>query len=168
MAGNLHSFYDWSGAGADPQGGESAPVLGPTPLFRSPKDRQLSAWGTSPDVQHPDGYLGTQSTTTRRSDKLVRAVHRQNSRSYSRGVHKGERINPGDYHWASDFHPLSGIERQAQGGARQAPVGQEPVTLTNDGKAGPRGTPSTLDRPQLEVIDAERQSRLKGLLPRWR
>ena len=48
-----------------------------------------------------------------------------------------------------------------------APPGAEPVRLTNDGKAGPRGIPRGLDRPQQEIIDHQRQSMLKSLLPRW-
>lgn len=160
------SFTDWQGTGVHDT--QSQALLGPTPAFRDLKDRRLAAWGSSPDVQHPDGYLGTQGATTRRQDKLLDSVHRQNHRSYSRGVHKGERINPGDYLWPEEFNLNTGLERQMAGDKRYAPVGAEPVRLTNDGKAGPRGTPSTLERPQQEIIDYQRQSMLKSLLPRYK
>lgn len=165
MPGNQQTFTSWSG-GYDPQDQGAMPLLGPTPAFRDGKDRRLAAFGASPDVVHADGYLGTQGATTRRSDKLLDSVHRQNHRSYSRGVHKGERINPGDYVWPDEFNPMTGIENQAMG-LKFSPPGAEPVRLTNDGKAGPRGIPRGLDRPQQEIIDHQRRSMLKTLLPRW-
>lgn len=165
MPGNQQTFSSWS-AGYDPQDQGAAPLLGPQPSFRDGKDRRLAAFGASPDTQHPDGYLGTQGATTRRSDKLLDSVKRQNHRSYSRGVHKGERINPGDYVWPDEFNLQTGLVNQAAG-VKFAPPGAEPVRLTNDGKAGPRGIPRGLDRPQQEIIDMQRQSMLKTLLPRW-
>lgn len=162
---NNYTFSNWQG-GYDPNGGESMPVLGPTPMFRDAKDRQLAAFGATPDTQHPDGYLGTMSSN-RRQDKLLNAVKRQNHRSYSRGVHKGERINPGDYLWPEEFNLLTGLELEAQG-LKFAPPGAEPIRLTNDGKAGPRGIPRGLDRPQQEQIDMQRRSMLKTLAPTWR
>ena len=165
MAGNNQTFGNWAG-GYDPQGGESQPVLGPTPMFRDAKDRQLAAFGATPLTQHPDGYLGTMSSN-RRQDKLLDSVKRQNHRSYSRGVHKGERINSGDYLWPEEFNLTTGLELQAQG-RKFAPPGAEPIRLTNDGKAGPRGIPRGLDRPQTEQIDMQRRSMLKRLAPGWK
>lgn len=165
--GNQQTFSNWQG-GYDPQADKnSMPLLGPSPHFRDAKDRQLAAFGASPDTQHPDGYLGTMEGT-RRQDRLLSAIKRQNRRSYSRGVHKGERINPGDYVWPAEFNPMSGLENQAMTGLRFSSTGADPVRLTNDGKAGPRGIPRGLDRPQQELIDMQRQSMLKGLLPGWR
>ena len=111
MAGNNQTFTAWGGS-YDPQSGQatSAPLLGPTPMFRDAKDQRLAAWGSSPDTQYPDGYLGSAATNSRRSDKLLNAVARTNTRSYSRVVHKGERINPGDYVWPDEFNPMSGLE----------------------------------------------------------
>ena len=166
MGTSQQSFSDWSG-GNDPQAGETMPLLGPVPSFRSEKDRRLASFGASPDTQHPDGYLGTQGASTRRQDKLLDSVHRQNHRSYSRGVHKGERINPGDYVWPEEFNPSTGLQNQAMG-IKSAPVGMEPKRLTNDGKAGPRGIPTNLDRPQAEIIDEQRRSMLKTLTPGWK
>jgi hypothetical protein len=161
---NNQTFTNWGG-GYDPAGGESQPLLGPEPVFRDPKDRRLAAFGASPDTMHPDGYLGT--ITNRRQDKLLNTLHRKNHRSYSRGVHKGERINPGDYVWPEEFTPWLGLELQASG-KKYAPPGAEPVRLTNDGKTGPRGIPRDLDRPQQEIIDQNRRSLLRTLLPTWR
>jgi hypothetical protein len=162
---NQQTFANWAG-GYDPQGGETQPVLGPSPMFRDEKDRRLAAFGATPDTQYPDGYLGVQSSN-RRQDKLLNAVKRQNHRSYSRGVHKGERVNPGDYLWPEEFNLTTGLEMQSQG-LKFAPPGAEPIRLTNDGKAGPRGIPRGLDRPQQEQIDMQRRSMLKRLAPGWR
>jgi hypothetical protein len=110
---NQQTFSNWAG-GYDPNGGESQPVLGPSPMFRDAKDRRLAAFGATPDTQYPDGYLGTMSSN-RRQDKLLDSVKRQNHRSYSRGVHKGERVNPGDYLWPDEMNLFTGLELQAQG-----------------------------------------------------
>lgn len=162
---NNQTFANWSG-GYDPYGGETQPLLGPTPMFRDAKDRQLAAFGSSPDTQYPDGYLGTMSSN-RRQDKLLDTVKRQNHRSYSRGVHKGERVNPGDYIWPDEMNLFTGLAYQAKG-LKFTPPGAEPVRLTNDGKAGPRGIPRGLERPQQEQIDMQRRSMLKQLTPTWR
>lgn len=165
MAANQQTFTNWGG-GYDPYGGETATLLGPAPAFRSMKDRQLAAYGATPEAMYPDGYLGTMSSN-RRQDKLMGALARQNQRNYSRGVHKGERINPGDYIWPDEFNLQTGLLLQSKG-KKFAPPGAEPVRLTNDGKAGPRGIPRGLDRPQQEVIDMQRRSMLKTLAPPWR
>lgn len=163
----MPSFTNWQGGGPATPGTSDAPLLGPSPVFRDAKDMRLSAFGQSPDTQHPDGYLGTQPSTSRRADKLLDSVHRTNTRPYSRGVHKGERINPGDYVWPKEFNLWSGVETQSIG-LRFAPSGAEPVQLTNDGKAGPRGIPRNLDRPQQEIIDQQRRSMLRTLAPAWK
>jgi len=146
--------------------GSTLPLLGPTPVFRNAKDQRLSAFGSTPDTQYPDGYLGTMSSN-RRQDKLTNAVARANQRSYSRGVHKGERINAGDYIWPKEFNLLTGLVLESKG-QKFAPTGAEPAMLTNDGKVGPRGIPRGLERPNPEVIDMQRRSMLKSLAPAWR
>lgn len=165
MAANQQTFTNWSG-GYDPQGGESMPLLGPAPVFRNAKDMRLAAFGATPDTQHPDGYLGT-LYSNRRQDKLGASSMRTNTRSYSRGVHKGERINQGDYLWPDEFNLTTGLANQAKG-KKYAPAGMENPRLTNDGKAGPRGVPRGLDRPKVQSIDPERSSRLKTLAPPWK
>lgn len=164
-SGNEQTFSDWSG-GYDPYTPQTNVALGPTPSFRNFKDQRLSAWGASPDVQYPDGYLGTMSSN-RRQDKLTEAVARTNTRSYSRGVHKGERINAGDYIWPEEFNLYTGLMLESKG-QKFAPPGAEPVRLTNDGKTGPRGIPRGLERPDQEIIDMQRRSMLKSLVPPWR
>jgi hypothetical protein len=160
------AFANWAG-GSYPQAGETQPIMGPAPAFRDPKDRQLAAFGATPDVNYPDGYLGTQPATSRRSDKLVDAVYRNNMRSYTRGVHKGERINPGDYLWPDEFNMYTGLEMEAQG-LRFTPQGGIPTHLTNDGKVGPQQVPGDFDRQEMEIVDRNRQSLLSHLLPNWR
>ena len=161
------SFTSWGGANGISPGTTDGGLLGPQPVFRNAKDQRLGAFGASPDTQYPDGYLGTQGASSRRADKLLDSVHRSNSRPYSRGVHKGERVNPGDYMWPAEFNLMPGLEYEARG-LKYAPDGAEVVQLTNDGKAGPRGIPRNLDRPQQEIIDQQRRSMLKTLAPSWR
>lgn len=166
MPANQQTFTNWSD-GYDPYGAVAeAPALGPAPVFRNAKDAQLAAWGASPDTQHPDGYLGTMSSN-RRQDKLTNAVQRTNTRPYSRGVHKGERINMGDYVWPQEFNLLTGIMLESVG-RKFAPPGAEPVRLTNDGKMGPKGISRGLNRPDQPMIDMQRRSMLKTLAPPWK
>lgn len=163
---NQETFNNW-GSGYDPNPSvPTAPLLGPSPSFRNAKDAKLAAWGAGPDTQYPDGYLGTMSSN-RRQDKITNAVMRTNTRPYSRGVHKGERINQGDYIWPQEFNLLTGLQLQSKG-KKFAPPGAAPVQLTNDGKAGPRGIPRGLDRPQQETVDLQRRAMLKTLAPSWR
>lgn len=161
----MNTFTAWNSP-SDPPGAGSLPLLGPAPVFRNAKDARLAAFGASPDTQYPDGYLGTMSSN-RRQDKVLNAVARNNQRSYSRGVHKGERIDQGDYIWPASFNLMTGLRLEAQG-KKFAPPGAEPARLTNDGKAGPRGIPRGLERPQQQVIDQNRRSMLSSLKPSWR
>src|SRR5438552_1868393 len=81
---------------------------GPEPFFRDALDARRSGYNQTPEAQWPDGYLGT--ITDRREDKLLQNVQqRQNARSYVRGVHKGEKIDPRDYYWLPEFNPQTGI-----------------------------------------------------------
>jgi hypothetical protein len=118
------------------------------------------------DTTYPDGYLGTMSSN-RRQDKTLGTLSRQNARQYSRGVHKGERVNPGDYVWPDEFNLWTGISYQ-DARKKFAPPGAMPVVLTNDGKVGPRGIPRTLYAENPEYIDQERRAGLKTLKPTWR
>ena len=124
----------------------------------------MSGYGGSPDSAYPDGYLGT--ITNRRGDKLGN-LSRQNARSYDRGVHKGERINAGDYLWPSELNLMTGIKLEKQG-KKFSPPGAMPVQLTNDGKSGPRGIPRGIQRADQEIIDLQRRSLLKELTPGWK
>lgn len=74
---------------------------------------RLGSPGRTPEAEYPDGFLG--SVNSRRGDKLLDAIGSMNRRSYTRGVHRGERIDPGDYVWTADWNPERGIIAQAQG-----------------------------------------------------
>lgn len=50
----------------------------------------------TPEATYPDGYLST--IQSRRDQRLLNSLTaRANQKSYDRGVHKGERVDPGDY-----------------------------------------------------------------------
>jgi len=89
-----NTFTSWQTPSAPP-GGNSQTDFGPQPVFRNAKDLALSGYQRGADTQYPDGYLGTMSAN-RRQDKILGSLSRMNARQYSRGVHKGERINAGD------------------------------------------------------------------------
>jgi len=158
------SFTSWN-TPAEPPGMGTAASFGPSPVFRSSKDELLSGYRSQGDTQYPDGYLGTMSSN-RRQDKILGTLSRMNARQYSRGVHKGERINPGDYIWPDEFNNMTGLKLEAKG-KKFAPPGAEPVRLTNDGKVGPRGLP-TPDINQTVEINLARRSYFKNLKPAWR
>jgi hypothetical protein len=81
------------------------------PFFRDALDAKRSMYNQTPEASWPDGYLGT--INTRRGDRLLDSLkNRQNQRSYQRGVHKGERIDPADYMWPQELQPTDGITRQ--------------------------------------------------------
>src|SRR5262252_4503177 len=83
------------------------------PFFRDALDARRSAYNRTPEAMYPDGYLGT--INTRRGDRLLDSLkNRANQRSYQRGVHKGERIDPADYMWPGKIQPTDGVERQMQ------------------------------------------------------
>ena len=140
----------------------NGPVPGPAPHVRDALDAERLAWRHTPEAMWPDGYLGT--VGDRRSDRIRSAIWRD-QRSYTRGVHKGERLDLSSYLWPEEFNPLSGIENEAYTGLRYVSPGlsEEPVILANDGKPGPReiGTPVMKD-------DAAWPTRLAELLPSWR
>lgn len=121
--------------------------------------RQGSPGSTqAPWATHPDGYLATGPNGSRQ-DRLTQAVGDLNRRAYQRGVHKGERIDPGDYVWPSDQQPNRGLKALARG-VRQAPTGLEPVHLVNGGAMQPL--------PQANEPTPEVNRSFKHLVPSWR
>ena len=87
---------------------------GGTPIVpRSSMDFLRLGVGRTPQAEYPDGYLG--SIRSRRDDKgkpyavsdivLDSLKARQTQRGYQRGVHKGERIDPGEYMWPEGLKP---------------------------------------------------------------
>jgi hypothetical protein len=96
-------------------GGQSVQQGGAQQIqFRDPLDAARSGMsGFVPDAAYPSGYLGT--IQSRREDRFLQNLQGQvNERSYSRGVHKGERIDPSDYFWPSEMQPQAGLVRQMQ------------------------------------------------------
>ena len=82
------------------------------PYFRDSLDARRSAYNRTPEAMYPDGYLGT--INTRRGDRLLDSLkNRANQRSYVRGVHKGEIIDPSDYYFPNALQPTDGLQRQA-------------------------------------------------------
>ena len=131
-------------------GGGGTPVV-----TRSVMDSLRIGVGKTPSAEYPDGYLGT--IRSRRDDRgkpyavsdvvLDSLKARQNQRGYQRGVHKGERIDLGEYVWPEGLEPDRRIKAQAklidnEGGVafmvkRNAPKSTlaPAPRLINDGKA---------------------------------
>lgn len=127
---------------------------------RDEMDARRMAVGRTPEAEYPDGYLG--AIPSRRGDRLLDGVkNRENERSYSRGVHKGERISARDYFWPTDLQPDRGLRSQARG-LRQAPLLEltPPPHLVNDGKAE---VPNSLPGE----INPVRSIQLRHLRPSW-
>ena len=163
---NAAVFANWNRP-SEPPGAATTAALGPAPNFRSPKDYLLSGHRTGVETQYPDGYLGPMEGN-RRADKILGHIERMNLRQYSRGVHKGKRINPTDYIWPQEFNKFTGIAFMDKG-LKYAPPGMEEKRLTNDGKIGGaealrRAQPGSEKVP----INPERQSRLRHMLPLYR
>jgi len=151
------------GGGSSTMGSQRrlAPGDIPEPFFRDDLDFQRSMYRRVPSAEYPDGYLGT--IRTRRDDRLLQDVQRRvNQRSYQRGVHKGERIDPGDYFWPPEFTPMTGLEMQAAG-VRYAPSQTliERAAMT-ERQMIPRGSQSLVE------VSPERQEQLRRLAPTWR
>lgn len=114
MAGptnNMSPQQNWQSLGGgglngyNNQGGYGGPVA------RGDLDAIRIGTGRVPSAEYPDGYLGT--IRSRRDDRLLDSIkNRVNQKSYQRGVHKGERIEPSAYYWSPDFNDQSSIKRQ--------------------------------------------------------
>ena len=163
---NAAVFANWNSP-SEPPGAATTAALGPAPNFRSTKDYLLSGYRTGVETQFPDGYLGPMEGN-RRADKILGHIERMNLRQYSRGVHKGERINPTDYIWPDEFNKFTGLQ-MIDAGLKYAPPGMEPQRLTNDGKISAKES-MTRAQPGAEKIpvNPERQSRLRHLMPLYR
>jgi hypothetical protein len=96
-------------------------TMGPQPFFRDVLDERRSMWRFTPEAMYPDGYLGT--LNSRRADRLMEnLIDRSRNRPYTRGIHKGERIEGRDYFWPEEFNPETGLLLESMG-ERFAPVG---------------------------------------------
>lgn len=159
--------------GAAVQGGGGAgPGAAQVLTFRDPVDAARTQMGQRvPSAEYPDGYLGT--INSRRDDRLLNRLKKDlNQRAYQRGVHKGERIDPGDYYWPDEFGPDSGLARQGMAMtddstgvrvyrvARPVPTGTVSDRLTVLGERLPRGAEG------LE-LDPRAVANLDRLRPVW-
>lgn len=115
---NMNPAQNWMGLGAGGMYGTF--TQSGSPMARSNIDGARLGIGRAPQAEYPDGYLGT--LRSRRDDKgkptdtvLDSLKSRANQRSYQRGVHKGERIDPGDYMWPAEWNPETGVKNQAKG-----------------------------------------------------
>jgi hypothetical protein len=139
--------------------------------FRSILDAKRAMVGKTPNAEYPDGYLG--NITDRREDKLLQHV-RENARSYTRGVHKGSRIEAQDYFWPEDFNPYTGLEYQKQGKkwtAQGAPVERlvyGDKWLSQAEEAQIREQMNLPPDPQMRNSDPEVRAGLRKNLPAWR
>ena len=114
MAGAVNNFspsQNWQSIGGNGlngynnQGGYGGPVA------RGDLDAIRIGTGRVPSAEYPDGYLGT--IRSRRDDRLLDSIkNRIGQKSYQRGVHKGERIEPSAYYWSPEFNADMGIKRQ--------------------------------------------------------
>ena len=155
---------------------------GGTPLVpRSNIDFLRLGVGRAPQAEYPDGYLG--SIRSRRDDKgkpyavsdivLDSLKTRQTQRGYQRGVHKGERIDPGQYLWPEGLKSNRGVTRkvsldEVDGSTlmmvrRNAPkqrLAPHPH-LVNDGKS------NISSNVPAEFQNQQRTREFNHLKPRW-
>lgn len=134
------------------------------PYFRDSLDARRSAYNQTPEAMFPDGYLGT--INTRRGDRLLDSLkNRANQRSYVRGVHKGERIDPSDYYWPAALQPTAGIERQGEA--------MPDDTMWLSERAAPRMDLVPMYSPRQQSMMGAgpgigRTTQLRKLAPPWR
>jgi hypothetical protein len=166
---NLNATQNWSSLGAGGMYGAFNYGGGGMPSARSDLDSMRMGTGRVPMAEYPDGYLGT--IRSRRDDKgkpnsvsevvLGGIQSRVTQRSYQRGVHKGERIDPGDYVWPSTWNPETGISNQFKGRKTTALIENAPAPhLVNDGKAD---IPNRVPNP----INPRRREQFARLRPTW-
>ena len=179
MAGT-HQNIQYLGAGGM-YGGNTTVGGGGVPVARTELDFLRMGVGREPSAEYPDGYLGT--IRSRRDDKgkpygtseevLDSLKTRVNQRSYQRGVHRGERIDPSDYYYPEALKPDRGIKRQMKGkrvgnvilNKRNADVSKMVPAphLPNDGKAGPN---VRSDSPM--ILNGKRVSQFDRMRPAWK
>jgi hypothetical protein len=140
--------------------------------YRDPVDAARSVGtGRTPDAEYPDGYLG--NLKSRREDRLLRSIKDIiNKRSYQRGVHAGERIEPQDYYWPGEFGPDSGLERQEQAvyvnGQWVVPRLQPLYTVQEQLMAGPNALPRGAESLVTLRLTPSQQQQVAHLSPKWR
>jgi len=164
---------DQPGSNVRANGGAGTQAL----RFRDGLDAARSAMGDRvPSAEYPDGYLGT--IQSRREDRVLNKVKQKlNDRSYQRGVHKGERIDPSDYYWPDEINPQIGLEYEARGLKWRAKGSTVIERLAHMGKtevaspaevAAARQMYGLTDPGTPNEIDPIRQQRMAKLMPSWR
>lgn len=166
---NLNANQNWQSLGAGGLFGSFNQGGGGMASARSDIDASRMAVGRVPHAEYPDGFLGT--IRSRRDDKgkpystsdavLDSLKTRVNQKAYQRGVHKGERIDPGDYVWPRSWGDTTGIKNQ-MAGRKTVPTGilTPPTKLVNDGKVNmPNFIPNS--------INPRRQEQFSRLRPQW-
>jgi hypothetical protein len=163
------SFTPWGGR-PYPQALDApfrvAETFGPLPYAHSYLDSVRMNWRRTPEATYPDGYLGT--LNTRRQDRLLDGLKaRSQQRPYTRGIHKGERIDNRDYFWPKEFNLWSGLETEAAG-VRFAPpnLGAEleyERYPTDRNHQGPRSVAQGNRYPDTQA----RAAHLRTLAPSW-
>ena len=159
-----------------PQPGSPVSGGGGTPLsgFHSLLDARRSvSTGKVPYAEYPDGYLG--NVNSRREDRLLNHVQsRLTQRSYQRGVHKGERIDPQDYFWNDAVNPQIALEYEAQGlkWTQQGATATDQINhmgrnhlLSPQEVANVANGVGVKDNRQIDPIQRQKMARL---LPSWR
>lgn len=141
--------------------------------------RRMMATGHTPSSEYPDGYLGTIGAGTRRQDRLLNNIgNRATQRSYQRGVHKGERIDPADYYWTSHCNPTAALEFQARGKKWTQSQTLLGTHLVNDGKStvdvdasGRYATAARVYQQEMQLpftsYNEERRRQLARFRPAW-
>jgi hypothetical protein len=166
------SFSQWQTTRQYPQGDapfDATIAGGPAPFWHNMLDERRSGWHQTPEATYPDGYLGT--LNARRSDRLMQnLIDRQRSRPYSRGVHKGERIDGSDYFWPVEFGPDTGLMMEAAG-LKFAPPGLG-MEISGDPRfdmatIGPRGIPRGNTVARSPVADPNTRGALVANAPPW-
>jgi hypothetical protein len=177
MAGGANNYsaqQNWQSLGGNGLQGYNNMGGQGVPVARGELDAVRIGTGRVPSAEYPDGYLGT--IRSRRDDRLLDSIKsRVGQKSYQRGVHKGERIEPSMYYWPADFNDESGIKRQSR--AKLTNVNgvnvykiprSSPLThlvpaphLVNDGKSN-----MVSDSPG--TINVQRANAMNYLKPVWR
>ena len=174
---NLHQNIQALGAGGM-YDTNTAYGGGGVPVARSELDFLRMGVGREPSAEYPDGYLGTirgrrddRGKANGASERALEAVKgRITQRSYQRGVHRGERIDPSDYYYPDELRPERGIIRQMSSvrsgnvmySLRSTPQAEMVPAphLPNDGKA------NTVSSSPGEV-NKVRVNQLSRLKPGW-
>jgi hypothetical protein len=177
MAGGFNNFspqQNWQSIGGNGLSGYNNQTGYGGPVARGELDGMRMGTGRVPQAEYPDGYLGT--IRSRRDDRLLDSIkNRVGQKSYQRGVHKGERIEPNAYFWSPEFNAQMGLKRQMKAkqvdinGALIYRVPRQGIDLrlvpaphlVNDGK-------SNMVSDQPTTINVQRANALNYLKPVWR